>query len=274
MARIVIFDSGVGGLSIYREIVQRLTPQVHEYIFVSDNYAYPYGIKQEAELNQRVIAVMHRIVAQFNPDIAVVACNTASTIVLPLLRAEFTFPVVGVVPAIKPAAGISTSRSIGLLATPATIARSYTDQLIADFAADCEVIKHGSIQLVEMAEEKLHGKLVSQTALQQELQTFLARPECDVLILACTHFPLLNNEIKDIFNVNNHPITLVDSGMGIANRVASLLPETKVGESERGSAVAIFTREIEQAPLFIANLQQLGLTYAGCLAEPASQKIS
>ena len=115
MARIVIFDSGVGGLSIYQEITRRLSQQRHEYVFVSDNFAYPYGVKEESELNQRVLEVMHRITAQYSPDLAVVACNTASTVVLPLLRAEFGFPVVGVVPAIKPAAAASQSGCIALV---------------------------------------------------------------------------------------------------------------------------------------------------------------
>ncbi|MEM7360636.1 MAG: glutamate racemase [Pseudomonadota bacterium] len=265
MARIVIFDSGVGGLSIYQEIARRLSEHKHEYVFVSDNFAYPYGIKDESELNQRVLEVMRRIVAQYNPDLAVVACNTASTVVLPLLRAEFSFPVVGVVPAIKPAAAASTTGCIGLLATPATIARSYTDQLIADFAADCEVIRVGSIRLVELAEQKLRGNLVSVEEIEAELQAVIDRPDCDVLVLACTHFPLLNNEISNIFHVKSHSIQLMDSGVGIANRVVSLLYEAEITESPQSSSQAVFTREIEGSTNFVKNLAQLGLDYSGCL---------
>ena len=142
MASIVIYDSGVGGLSIFQEIIER-SPG-HHFVFVSDNQAFPYGTKTEAELKHRVLAVSSEIAKRYKPDILVVACNTASTVVLPLLREKFEFHVVGVVPAIKPAAQITATKVIGVLATPATVERDYTKKLMKDFADDCNVVAIGS----------------------------------------------------------------------------------------------------------------------------------
>lgn len=263
MARIAIFDSGVGGLSIYNEIRARTKDQ--EFVFVSDNLAFPYGLKEETRLNHRVLAIMHRIVTQFKPDIVVIACNTASTLVLPLLRETFDLPIVGVVPAIKPAALISKTRHIGLLATPATIKRNYTDQLIKDFAADCVVTKVGSSQLVELAECKLYGLAVDIPQLKHQIKPLLAEKNCDTLVLACTHFPLLNSEINEIFEVDNHPMTLIDSGRGIANRVAKLIAAMPDSTFESMAGTAIFTKRIDGQAQFIQNLDELGLTYQGVL---------
>ena len=124
MSLIAVFDSGVGGLSIYQEIVKQCPD--HNYVFISDNLAFPYGTKNEDDLIGRVLTVIDQVDKQYHPDLLVVACNTASTLALPALRQQFKFPIVGVVPAIKPAAKITKSKVIGLLATPGTIARSYT----------------------------------------------------------------------------------------------------------------------------------------------------
>lgn len=238
MARIAIFDSGVGGLSIYKEIKKQLPNS--QYIFVSDNQAFPYGTKPEDELKQRVLEVVDRIVDQFSPDLLVIACNTASTVVLPLLREKFTIPIVGVVPAIKPAAELTKSNVIGLLATPATIERQYTDQLISDFAPDCDVIKVGSSRLVQIAEDKLYGRTVDQQQIKEEIQPILNAGDIDVVILACTHFPLLNKEIQALFNVNDS-VSLIDSGKGIANRVIQLLSNEETVENQSKGSIAVFT---------------------------------
>lgn len=263
MALIAIFDSGVGGLSIYQQVKARLPN--FDYVFVSDNLAFPYGEKPERELIERVQHVMLQIIQQFHPDLVVVACNTASTVVLPLLRATHSTPVVGVVPAIKPAALASQTRHIGLLATPATVKRRYTDQLIAEFAADCKITRVGSRELVEVAEQKLRGNPVDLGLIEQILEPFLDAGDCDTLVLACTHFPLLNNEIELIFKARNHPIKLIDSGVGIANRVASLLAEQAAGLDGQSTSRAVFTRELGAQFGFTQNLQQMGIAYAGVL---------
>lgn len=254
------------------ELRPELNPELNQqcsYVFVSDNLAYPYGDKDEATLNKRVSGLMAQIIDRFQPDIAVVACNTASTVVLPMLREQFDIPIIGVVPAIKPAAQLSKSKQVGLLATPGTIKRNYTKQLIEQFARDCRVISVGSSRLVDMAEAKLHGKSVDLSLLEAELKPILAARDCDILVLACTHFPLLSSEIAAMFKQHSHPITLLDSGQGIARRVLSVLSSmiiTSSAEAEQADAgIAVFTKAIDSNGAFIKNLQRFNLDYAGLL---------
>lgn len=267
MARITIFDSGVGGLSIYSEVSRRLPG--HEFVFVSDNQCYPYGNKAEDWLIERVQQLGQRVVEHCSPDVFVVACNTASTIVLPALRETLAIPVVGVVPAIKPAAKLSKTKHLGLLATPGTIARAYTNDLIKEFAADCTVSNVGSSRLVELAEQKLRGEKIDLSILEAELEPLLDNKKIDVLVLACTHFPLLNNEIESVFNANDHSIKLVDSAKGIANRVSSLIddmhPAALATSNLTAKHQAFFTREIDAQNFLIRQLEKTGLTYQGVL---------
>ncbi|MFT6047095.1 MAG: glutamate racemase [Arenicella sp.] len=265
MARIAIFDSGVGGLSIYSEVSRRLPG--HEFVFVSDNLCYPYGNKAEDWLIARVQQLSQRVVDRCSPDVFVVACNTASTIVLPALRETLPIPVVGVVPAIKPGSKLSKTKHLGLLATPGTIARAYTNDLINEFAAECTVSKVGSSKLVELAEQKLRGKKIDLGILEDEIEPLLKDKEIDVLVLACTHFPLLNNEIESIFKVNNHSLELVDSAKGIANRVSSLIDDMHPGALATSNLTAknqaFFTKEIGTQNFLINQLEKIGLAYQG-----------
>src|SRR5690606_9470593 len=152
-APILVFDSGVGGLSVHAAIAAQLPGET--YVYACDNAAFPYGPKPEDELVERVHAVLDALIARFQPKLLIVACNTASTVALPRLRQHYTLPIVGVGPATKPAAAISRTRVIGLLATPGTIRRAYTDQLIRDFADACAIVRIGSADLVQIAEHKL-----------------------------------------------------------------------------------------------------------------------
>jgi len=254
MSTIVIFDSGVGGLSIYQEIIKKCPD--HRYVFVSDNQAFPYGTKTEDELIARVTKVVAQINQEYSPDILVVACNTASTVVLPTLREQYDFPIVGVVPAIKPAASLTQNKTIGLLATPGTIKRSYTQQLIDDFAPDCTVVKVGSSELVQIAEDKLCGKPVDINRIKHIMQPFLDNDKLDVLVLACTHFPLLNNELKLVFKLKNRSINMKDSGQAIANRVDSLLSKS---ETSNYSATAAFTQK-NNSNMLSESLTKMGFT--------------
>ena len=261
MGTVAILDSGVGGLSVYKEIVKKCPG--HCYVFVSDNDAFPYGTKTELALIERVQSLVERIVDEFHPDILVIACNTASTVVLPILRDQYSFPIVGVVPAIKPAAKLSKTKKIGLLATPGTIARQYTQSLIDQFAGDCDVVKVGSSELVELAESKLNGDCVSLDPIKQQLRPLLLNKNIDVVVLACTHFPLLNNEIECIFNKEDHIVSLVDSGQAIANRVSVLLEGVMPSESEANS-MAVFT-EINNSEPLAKYLSEIGLSRLGHL---------
>lgn len=219
--RILVLDSGVGGLSILREIRLRLS--CAELVYVCDNAFFPYGTKPQAEIEARVEHVALQAAARTSPDALVIACNTASTAVLPFLRARLEQPVIGVVPAIKPAAAITRSGVIGLLATPGTVARDYTHALVRDFAPDCEVIMLGSSELVWLAEQKLRGAHLPLEQVRDIVAPLLEHPrgdELDTLVLGCTHFPLLREELAAALPER---VVMVDSGEAIARRVKSLL---------------------------------------------------
>ncbi len=213
---VLVFDSGVGGLSVYNEIRQ-LLPDLH-YIYAFDNEAFPYGEKPQDFIVERVVHIVSAVQQRHQLAAVVIACNTASTISLPALREHFAFPVVGVVPAVKPAAKLTRNGIVGVLATRATVQRSYTHELIARFATDCQILLLGSAELVELAEAKLQGDNVSLLALQQILHPWLKLPEPpDTVVLGCTHFPLLAEELQLVLPSGTR---LVDSGAAIARRTA------------------------------------------------------
>ncbi|WP_196387746.1 glutamate racemase [Vibrio cidicii] len=222
---VLIFDSGVGGLSVFQEI-KNLLPMLN-YYYVFDNEAYPYGELSQETLIARVNALVIKMTQQFAIDLVVIACNTASTIVLPSLRSALAVPVVGVVPAIKPAS-LLASRAVGLIATPATVTRQYTHDLIRDFVKEKEVELLGSTRLVDIAEEKLRGRRIDLQELSDILQPM--RNKVDVAVLGCTHFPLIKEEIQRVLG---EEIALVDSGQAIARRVQALLPALEAWQNNQ-----------------------------------------
>ncbi len=234
---ILVFDSGIGGLSVLAEI-QRLLPS-ENYLYVFDNARLPYGELAEQVLIDGCVALICEQVARTNAKLVVVACNTASTLVLPPLRQKLSIPVVGVVPAIKPAAKLTVNGRIGLLATPGTIKRAYTRQLIEQFAPHCQVSLYASSELVMMGEAKLAGIPVD----HKQLATILApmlNDDIDTLVLGCTHFPLLSDEISSVLG---DKVQLLDSGAAIARRVVSLLEQTdnKLKINQQAELVGIYT---------------------------------
>lgn len=218
--KILVFDSGVGGLTIFRALLDQ-TPDL-EVIFASDNAGFPYGTRTEYSLLERVHRVLERLISKFSPDLVVIACNSASTVALPSLREKYDIPFVGVVPAIKPAAALTKTGHIGLLATPATVSRDYTQKLIQDFAGDKTVTTLGSSELVQMAEDKLRGVNPDARDLEYILKPLISQESLDTLIMACTHFPLLVEDMQPhLPQVKNW----VESGSAIARRVRTLIPE-------------------------------------------------
>ncbi|CAM3105057.1 glutamate racemase [Vibrio mytili] len=230
--KVLVFDSGVGGLSVFQEI-HRLLPHM-DYLYLFDNEAYPYGELEQDVLITRVNKLVATLAKEHQADIVVIACNTASTIVLPSLRESLSIPVVGVVPAIKPAS-LLASKGVGLIATPATVTRQYTHELIRDFAQGKPVELLGSTRLVDMAEEKLRGKCVSLNELEHILLPL--KDKVDVAVLGCTHFPLIKEEIHKALGGE---VTLVDSGAAIARRVKTLLFEDSVGEKKSEGTKSIY----------------------------------
>lgn len=219
--RALVFDSGVGGLSVLDAMVAAPLPLALDY--VADTAWLPYGDKPAAALRARVQALLAAMAAETHPDIVVVACNTASTLALDAVRARLSVPVVGVVPPIKPASELTKTGVIGLLATPATASGAYADDLIARFAANARVIRHGSTALVAAAEAKLAGRAPDPAAFVDAIAHLFAAPggdRLDVVALACTHFPLVR---EDLAMAAPRPIAWLDSGAAIARRVAQLL---------------------------------------------------
>lgn len=242
---LLFFDSGVGGLSVL-EPTRKLLPNA-PIVYVADNAGYPYGSRSEAEIASRVPALLGRLVERFRPRLAVIACNTASTIALDHVRSALDLPVVGTVPAIKPAAEMSKSRVIGVLGTQATVRQRYVDNLAAEFAADCTIVRHGSPELVHLAEAKLAGKAVSVEDVRAAAQPMFEAPggeRIDVGILACTHFPLLEDELAQAFP----GVHWLDGGEGIARRIAYLTRDQAwpAGPCE---GVIVFTAADGQRPL-------------------------
>ncbi len=153
---ILVFDSGLGGLTVFREIVP-LRPDAR-FVYAADDAGFPYGRLSERELSERVVSIMGTLIETHRPDLIVIACNTASTLVLTDLRSTFTVPFVGTVPAIKPACAASQTKLVSVLGTEATVVREYTKKLIADFGQGCDVTLVGSRRLAVLAEALLRGE--------------------------------------------------------------------------------------------------------------------
>ena len=232
---ILFFDSGVGGLSVLGPARALLANA--PVVYAADSAGFPYGKRSEAELAERVPALLLRLAEQFDPRLIVIACNTASTIALDHARAALDIPIVGTVPAIKPAAEMSRTRVIGVLGTQATVRQPYVDDLAARFASDCTIVRHGSPELVELAEAKLVGGEVRIDAVREAIEPLIEQgPEMDVMVLACTHFPLLDAEIAAAFP----DIARIDGAAGIARRIAHLTAGQEWPDSAP-PGVALFT---------------------------------
>ena len=254
---ILFFDSGVGGLSVL-EPTRRLLPQA-SMVYVADNGGFPYGTKGEEEIAARVPALLGRLVERYHPRLVVIACNTASTIALSVVRSALDLPIVGTVPAIKPAAALSKSRVIGVLGTDATVRQPYVDRLSAEFAQDCLVLRHGSARLVELAEAKLRGEETDPTAYRAALDGLLTQPggeKMDVVVLACTHFPLVEEELRA---ASPQPLTFVHGGEGIARRV-EYLTQGQSWPERKAEGTMVFTRAFDVPPALEGALRRFGLT--------------
>lgn len=253
---LLFFDSGVGGLSVLAP-ARALLPHA-PLVYAADSAGFPYGTRSEAEIAARVPALLGRLAERYRPRLIVIACNTASTIALAHVRAALDVPIVGTVPAIKPAAALSQSRVIGVLGTDATVRQPYVDKLAAQFAADCTVIRHGSAELVELAEAKLRGEQADAARFRAVLAGLFGQPDgdrIDVIVNACTHFPLVEAELAA---AAPHRVTFVDGGPGIARRIAYLTegqdwPQTPM------PGVAVFTRLDDAARALAPALAGHGL---------------
>ena len=236
---VLVFDSGVGGLTVFREI-SAARPDAR-FIYLADDAAFPYGALSEDTLIARVVEVIGAAIATHAPDLVVIACNTASTLALAELRARFAVPFVGTVPAIKPACAQSTSKRISVLGTQATVSREYTRALIREFASDCDVALIGSPHLAGFAEAELANEPASDALIAAEIAPCFVEEggrRTDTVVLACTHYPLL---LERFLKVAPWPIDWLDPAPAIARRVADLLRERRVAAQTPPVPKIIFT---------------------------------
>jgi glutamate racemase len=228
-------------------------------VYAADSAGYPYGTKAVHEIEARVPALLGRLAERYDPALIVIACNTASTIALNGVRAALDVPVVGTVPAIKPAAALSKTRTIGVLGTRATVVQPYVDRLAAEFAADCTVVRHGSAELVELAEAKLRGEPADAEAFRAIMAGLLDQPGgewIDTVVLACTHFPLVREELEA---ASPRPLAFVDGAAGIARRTQWLTRDLNWPAAPSGGR-AVVTGPLEHAEPYRAGFAHFGLT--------------
>ncbi len=262
--RLLVFDSGIGGLSVLREI--RAAMPGAEAIYVADDAAFPYGGREETALAARISGLMAALIADYRPDLVVIACNTASTLVMPALRARHALPFVGTVPAIKPAAERTVSGLVSVLATPGTIARDYTRELIRTYAARVEVTLVGSPVLASLAEARMRGEAVADDAVAAAIAPcFVDRAgrRTDTVVLACTHYPFL---LDAFVRLAPWPVNWIDPAPAIARRVATLaaaLPLPDEPATAAGGGMACLTSGKLWPPALLPVLASLGLAAAG-----------
>ncbi|MEO0689146.1 MAG: glutamate racemase [Pseudomonadota bacterium] len=220
---ILLFDTGVGGLTVHAAL-RELLPDA-PVIYAADYAGLPYGEKTEAEVAARVAGLLGRMAERWHPRLVCIACNTASTIALGMVREVLEIPIVGTVPAIKPAASVTTCETFALIGTNATIRQTYVDDLEAQFANGKRLIRIAAPELVDLAEAKLRGEPIETGAIKAIAAQLREKSEgepIDCLVLACTHFPLLADEFSQVFGAD---IKLIDGAEGIARRIAHLNKE-------------------------------------------------
>lgn len=266
-APVLVFDSGVGGLTVLREM--RILLPGRRFVYVADDAAFPYGSWDEGELRAHVVTLFGRLIAEHRPEVAVIACNTASTLVLADLRAAYPeLPFVGTVPAIKPAAERTRSGLVSVLATPGTVKRQYTRDLINDWASRCHVRLVGSENLAALAETYMRDGFVDEEAVRREIAPcFVERDgkRTDIVVLACTHYPFLVNRMR---KTAPWPVDWLDPAEAIARRSVALLRERSdfsiTGDaaeaiSERADRV-VFTSG-KPDPAIVRLMHGFGLTH-------------
>lgn len=265
-ARVLIFDSGVGGFSVFQHILNAL-PGIDS-CYLMDNQLFPYGVQPDRVLTERIVSLCEKACKLHNIDMVVIACNTASTLALPALRDRLRIPVIGVVPAIKTAATLSHTKHIALLATPATINRPYIDDLISDHGIGCTVTRIGSSELVKLAEDYWFNNTLDPNALKDILSSNLSieiddKPSTfglnhiDQMVLGCTHFPLIREHISKLYPY----INLVDSGEAIARRVCFILQDLGFDlqqlKSRSNNHNLLTTSSISNKSVFLSACQRI-----------------
>ncbi len=254
---VLVFDSGIGGLSVLHAIRAAL-PDIR-LVYVADDAAFPYGEWEEQALCEHIVALMGDLIAEHDPAAVVIACNTASTLVLPPLRARFDIPFVGTVPAVKPAAEQTQTGVVSILATPGTMKRDYTRDLIRSFAQSCHVRLVGAPALAAIAEARMRGEPFDGDEIAEQIAPCFVEVEgrrTDIIALACTHYPFLADLMAEIAP---WPVTWLDPAPAIARRLASVLAGRRVGRNAEGYAVLTGVAEPSETLIRLLALHGLRL---------------
>jgi len=259
--RVLVFDSGLGGLTVYAEIA-KARPDAR-LVYAADDAGFPYGALGERELVARVLSVMAPLIDRYAPDLVTIACSTASTLVLGPLRALYpVLPFVGTVPAIKPAAAASRSRRVSVMATPGTVARDYTQALVREYAEGCEVALVGSARLARIAEDWMKGEIVDEGEISREIAPCFVESQgrrTDFIVLACTHYPLLRDHFVRLAPWR---VDYIDPAPAIARRVDALLGPAVGAAPEGLDAPAVFTSGAAPGAALRQALRKFGLAAA------------
>lgn len=253
-APILLFDSGVGGFTVLEEVRKALPAA--PILYAADTAGLPYGTKTEAQIAARVAGLLGRLTERFRPRLVCIACNTASTIALGMVREVLEVPIVGTVPAIKPAAALTRTGVIGLLGTEATIRQAYVDRLEHEFAAGKRLLRHGAPELVAAAEAKLREEPFDEGAVVRAAAALRAMPDgdrIDTVVLACTHFPLLETELAQAFGPG---VRFVHGAQGIARQIARLTAGQEY--SRKSGDLALFTGQGNAPDAYRKALQRYG----------------
>ena len=225
---ILVFDSGVGGLSVLREA--RMLMHEQRFVYVGDDAGFPYGEWEEGALTERIVGLLSTLLHHFEPQLVIVACNTASTLIMPALRSRFDIPFVGIVPAIKPAAERTASGLFTVLATPGTVKRKYTLELVQKFASHRQVNLIGATKLARLAEDHMQGKKIDTRLLQEELIPCFVEQDglrTDIITLGCTHYPFLVNEMRKLAP---WPVDWLDPAEAVARHALTVLNKVQGDE--------------------------------------------
>lgn len=259
--RLLFVDSGLGGLTVLRGALASVPGA--DVLFIADDLGFPYGSKNDAALIARLLALVDPLLKEFAPDCLILACNTASTIALKALRESFSVPIVGTVPAVKPAAALTKSRLVSVLATPATVGREYTRALIDKFGAGASFTLVGAPTLAALAEAHGSGESVDEAAIAREIAPAFVEDNgarTDVAVLGCTHYPLLLDKLEA---VAPWPVTWLDPAPAIGRRIANVLAEagrSAGAGAKHGSGQFRFTSGRTPSPALLRLLHAHHLT--------------
>ncbi|GBQ98966.1 glutamate racemase [Acetobacter nitrogenifigens DSM 23921 = NBRC 105050] len=263
--RVLAFDSGIGGLGIVAALRHRLPGARIDYL--ADNALFPYGEQEDETLIRHIVALLTDAVRRLNPDVVVVACNTASTLALTSLRAACpTVPFVGCVPPIRWAARLSQTRVIGLLATRATVRRPYVAALREQYAPDCVLIAHGARHLADMAERTFRGEAADPAVISRELRGLFEQPNgdrIDAVGIGCTHYTFLLDALRQAAPPD---VAWLDPADAVARRTATVLTtergaddaKPERAEDEGGPGGAWFTAPPERPSSLTRGLADCG----------------